>query len=186
MDGGWWEWEKRGGGLRMPRLMLQLRAVQGPFALIPHSFSSLNSPLSTLPSLPHPFISPLPLPLSPLPLPLSLPYIFLSFLFFFFIQTLGCAKPVWSLRAVHRSVLLSVCSLSVYYIPWSVVYLRIVKLWLSAAAPELWVRREQGCKLLAINREQGGFLLEKPNLVINQSVSRSYRDPPFWKKNRQG
>ena len=43
----------------------------------------------------------------------------------------------------------------------------------------LWVRREQGCKLLAINREQGGILLEKPNLVINQSVSRSYRDPPF-------
>ena len=37
------------------------------------------------------------------------------------------------------------------------VCLPIVKCWLSAAAPELWVRREQGCKLLAINREQGGI-----------------------------
>lgn len=156
----------------MPRLLLQLRAVQGPFALIPHSFSSLNSPLSSVSSLlPHPFLSPLP---------------FLSLIFsplsFFPIQTLGCAKPVWSLGAVHRCVLLSVCSLSLYYIPWTVVCLRIVKRLLSAAATELWVRREQGSKLLAINIEQGDILLDKPNLVINQSVSRSYRDPPFWKK----
>lgn len=52
-----------------------------------------------------------------------------------------------------------VSALSLYYISWSVVCLPIVKRWLSAASPELWVRREQGCKLLAINRKQGGILL---------------------------
>lgn len=76
----------------------------------------------------------------------------------------------------------AVSVLSLYYIPGSVVCLPTVKRWLSAASPELWVRREQGCKLLAINREQGGILLEqtKPR---HQPISASLiLGPPFLKK----
>lgn len=46
----------------------------------------------------------------------------------------------------------SALALSVYDILGSVVRLPIVKRLLSAPAPEPWVRREQGCKLLAIKR----------------------------------
>lgn len=94
------------------------------------------------------------------------------------IQMLRCAE--------HRALAGSCCALmrSVVGVLYSssVLCLCLVQRWLSAAAPELWVRREQSCKLLAINREQGGLSLEQATLVINQSVSRSYRDPPFSKK----
>lgn len=103
------EKERKKGGLRMPRL--QLRAVQGPFALIPHSFSSLNSPLSPLSSLlpHHSFL------LSPFSLSLSLPHIFLSLLFFFYPNARMCKARVITGSCASMRFVVSVRSLSVLY-----------------------------------------------------------------------
>lgn len=135
----------------MPRRLLQLRAVQGPFALIPHS-SSLNPPLSPFSSLNQSFL------LSPSPLTLFLSY-FLLFAIIFFLSKRSDVQSPCDPRELCIDAFCCQCAL--YYIPWSVVCLPIVKRWRSAAAPERLVRREQGCKLLAINRDQGGILLEQ-------------------------
>lgn len=98
--------------------------------------------------------------LSPLPFPsYSVSFIFSPICYNYFLSKRSDVQSPCDPRELCIDAFCCQCAL--YYIPWSVVCLPIVKRWRSAAAPERLVRREQGCKLLAINREQGGILLEQ-------------------------